>query len=229
MLNISKEDFLANKYRCYGEQNPDIMNSPFWNYMVKSRVSVWEACQQFAMDGERFNDAIWCFDRFGSSETTLADGRKILIGGEHEDFYDDDFCIYNDVTVFDGDNNFTIYGYPKHVFPPTDFHTATLVDNTIYIIGDLSYRSERSFTETPLYALDTLSFKIKGIKTQGDKPGWIHNHEAIYLEKENLIYLSGCLISYQRDDKEILAANTGDYYLDLSLMKWSRVKVNHHM
>ena len=42
---------------------------------------------------------VWCFSRFGTSLTELPDGRFVQIGGEHEDFYDPDFCIYNDVTV----------------------------------------------------------------------------------------------------------------------------------
>lgn len=57
--------------------------------------------------------AIWCNDRFGASLTQLLDGRFIQIGGEHEDHYDPDFCIYNDVIVFDGRGNFQIYGYSR--------------------------------------------------------------------------------------------------------------------
>ncbi|KAK4449002.1 hypothetical protein QBC34DRAFT_300250 [Podospora aff. communis PSN243] len=41
----------------------------------------------------------WCFDRFGRTTTWLEDGRIVFIGGEHEDWYDPDFCIYNDVVV----------------------------------------------------------------------------------------------------------------------------------
>lgn len=36
-----------------------------------------------------------CFQRFGSTVTVLPDGRLVHIGGEHEDEYDPDFCIYN--------------------------------------------------------------------------------------------------------------------------------------
>jgi hypothetical protein len=42
-------------------------------------------------------------------------------GGEHEDFYDPDFCIYNDVFVHERDGSVAIYGYPESVFPPTDY------------------------------------------------------------------------------------------------------------
>ena len=35
------------------------------------------------------------FFRLGGTRTELSDGRVIWIGGEHEDGYDPDFCIYN--------------------------------------------------------------------------------------------------------------------------------------
>ena len=41
----------------------------------------------------------WSWQRFGRTSTALPDGRVIHIAGEHEDFYDPDFCIYNDVMV----------------------------------------------------------------------------------------------------------------------------------
>lgn len=223
MLKVSREDFAAQKYRRFGRHNPEIMNCPFWDYMIKNGSSAWEARQQFGQQGERFTEALWCFDRFGISETRLPDGRYIKIGGEHEDVYDDDFSIYNDVIVFTNDVDFTIYGYSKEVFPPTDFHSATLVDKNIYIIGGLGYREERDYVETPVYRLDTLSYEIHSLTTHGEKPGWIHNHEAIYLEQEKMIYLSGGLLSLMRDEREILAANIDDYVLDLAINEWSKV------
>jgi hypothetical protein len=39
------------------------------------------------------------------SLTLLPDGRAIQIGGEHEDYYDPDFCIYNDVFVHEPDRS----------------------------------------------------------------------------------------------------------------------------
>ena len=63
----------------------------------------------------------WCADRFGQSLTLLPDGRAVQVGGEHEDHYDPDFCIYNDVFVHGPDGDLAIYGYPADVFPPSDF------------------------------------------------------------------------------------------------------------
>jgi hypothetical protein len=43
---------------------------------------------------------VFCFRRFGRTETKLPNGRIVYIGGEHEDIYDPDLNIYNDVVVF---------------------------------------------------------------------------------------------------------------------------------
>ena len=71
------------------------------------------------------------------------------IAGEHEDFYDPDFCIYNDVFVERARRPPGIYRYPKDVFPPTDFHTATLVGDEIILIGSLGYRDLRRAGRSP--------------------------------------------------------------------------------
>ena len=47
----------------------------------------------------KYNGPTWCFSRFGQSETVLPDSSRVLIAGEHEDWYDPDFHIYNDVVV----------------------------------------------------------------------------------------------------------------------------------
>ena len=40
---------------------------------------------------------------------------------------------------------------PRSVFPPTDFHTATLVGDDIYMVGSLGYLGTRRYGETPVY------------------------------------------------------------------------------
>ena len=74
---------------------------------------------------------VWCAQRFGQTVTLLPDGRAVQIAGEHEDHYDPDFTIYNDVFVHEPDGTIRIFGYPEAVFPPTDFHTATLVEPSL--------------------------------------------------------------------------------------------------
>ncbi len=100
----------------------------------------------------------------------LPDGCIILIGGEYEDFYDPDFCIYNDVTVIHPDESIDTYSYPKAIFPPTDFHTATLVgtstDAHIIIVGSLGYLEDRQYSHTPVYCLNLNNFKIQQVATR---------------------------------------------------------------
>ena len=70
---------------------------------------------------------VWSFDRFGQSMNILPDGR-VFIAGEHEDDYDWDFRIYNDVVVAAPNGDIEhIFGYPPEIFPPTDFHAAVFV------------------------------------------------------------------------------------------------------
>ena len=42
----------------------------------------------------------------------------ICIGGEHEDYYDPDFCIYNDDDVLDLDGSIEIYSIRKTTSRP---------------------------------------------------------------------------------------------------------------
>jgi len=99
--------------------------------MINSGVNAWTARDTF--EDKDYTTPVWCFDRFGTTITELPDGRIVEIAGEHEDYYDVDFCIYNDIVVHQGNGTYQIFGYPQDVFPPTDFHTATLVGEYIYI------------------------------------------------------------------------------------------------
>ena len=90
----------------------------------------------------------------GQPSVTLPDGREVYIAGEHEDHYDPDFYIYNDVVVMDGDQC-DILGYATDIFLPTDFHTATLVRDEIILIGNLGYPEDRDPTTTQVFRLNT--------------------------------------------------------------------------
>ena len=170
---------------------------------------------------------MWCNQRFGKSLTFLPDGRIIEIGGEHEDFSDPDFHIYNDVFVHHGKGRFKIYGYPKAVFPPTDFHTATLVGGHIYIIGGLGYPQDRRPGFTPVYRLNCKTLAMEKVHTSGDNPGWIHDHRATYRAdrgKAGEIHLEGgevCLKSPGREDDD-WAENEAIFVLDLASLEWRR-------
>ena len=94
----------------------------------RSRLDAYRANQ--VLQGPPSIDAgpMWCFERFGQSTTPLG-AVTVLIGGEHEDHYDPDFHIYNDLVVIAPGGGTEIYGYPRSVFPPTDFHSATPTDS----------------------------------------------------------------------------------------------------
>lgn len=136
-LVCSRQQYEDGRRRRFGASNPQRMDIPFWRAMLRCGWSAASARMLFdGVEGRREErDPVWCYRRFGKSITRLPDGRTLEIGGEHEDFYDPDFCIYNDVFVHEGKGGFEIFGYPEEVFPPTDFHSASLVGSWIYIIG----------------------------------------------------------------------------------------------
>jgi hypothetical protein len=155
-----------------------------------------------------WSNPIWCNVRSDATETKLADGTLVQIGGEYEvsclealfectnarqDSYDPDFMIYNDVIVFHPGSNklasrcsrdFDIYGYPKDVFPPTDGHTATYVPslNAIVVIGNVSAPDVdvnlAANGTTPVYVLNASTWKMEKKATSGAGPGIIWRHVA---------------------------------------------------
>jgi len=211
------------KHPTYGTSNPTIMDNPFWKYMICYQdKNAWWARKNFDIAWNDYTNGstvipVWCFDRFGRTSTIISDGRLVLIGGEHEDSYDPDFCIYNDVVVIEAPhklknsrsmfadpsivemgtynpNTITIYGYPPSIFPPTDFHTATLVKHTtlqqeyIYIIGGLGYIDSVTRTQTDVFRLNISDFSITKMDTTGEGPaGGINNHTAeLELDKRTI-------------------------------------------
>ncbi|MFZ6641403.1 ankyrin repeat domain-containing protein [Undibacterium sp. TC4M20W] len=216
---VSKTDYLAARYREFGTGNAVKTNKPFWLAMIRSGASAWRASETFHDDGSHDDNIIWCYERYGRTTSILPDGRIIEIGGEHEDFYDPDFCIYNDVTVFEKSGDINIYSYAREIFPPTDFHTATLVDDAIFIIGRLGYQDARIAGHTAVYKLDTKSLKISPFDTQGDDPGFISRHKARL--KNDKIFVSGGKQIVIIDGKEDYIANTKNYQLCLKTAVWS--------
>jgi hypothetical protein len=188
---IGEAEFLAWRSPRKVEANPTPLDSPLWHWLVRTRFSAYHANGRYSGPSGPGVGPMWCFDRFGKSQTALADGRVIHIGGEHEDFYDPDFHIYNDVTVIDAEGTVAIYGYPEQDFPPTDFHSATLVGDAIYVIGRLGYPETRTLDATPVYRLLLGSMQMEAVATHGDAPGWINRHEAALEEDGRTIVISG--------------------------------------
>ena len=221
----SPDDYTMHKSPHFGTRNPDHMDNPFWRDMIKLGCNAYDARQHFD-DNEPFDKpgAVWCYDRFGSSLTRLNDGRFVEIGGEHEDHYDPDFHIYNDVVIHDGKGKFRIYGYPKDVFPPTDFHTASLVEDWIYIVGCLGYMDQRQIGRTPVYRLKLGSWEIETINTSGEMPSWPHGHRSKFDPKRHVIHVEGGDIHIAGDDGELqIIPNEQQFELDLSTHQWRRL------
>ena len=213
----------------FGTENPQRMNNPLWEWLVKTRIEAYAARKRFGypspFDASRPGPA-WCFARMGQSVTPLPDGRVILIAGEHEDSYDPDFQIYNDVTVCHPDGKLDLFGYPEAVFPPTDFHTATLVGERILLIGNLSYSAHRKAGLTQVAGLDLKTFAIRLIPSTGTPPGWIHSHVAELAADQKSIQIRGGLIDPVTEDSPSLLENPDTWSLDLQTWQWSRL--THH-
>jgi len=223
-FRATRADYETQKAPRYGIRNPEPMDIVFWRDMIRTGGNAYSARTHFK-DEDPFLErrAVWCYDRFGSSLTELEDGRFVQIGGEHEDYYDPDFYIYNDVVVHDGHGEFQIYGYPREVFPPTDFHTATLCEDGIYIIGCLGYPDDRREGFTPVYRLTLNSWEINAVETTGQMPGWIHKHRAHFDREMNVIRLEeGEVHATSENGQQDLISRDGQFELDLSRMVWRR-------
>jgi ankyrin repeat protein len=216
LLDVSPEEYRRGAHRRFGVANPERIDEPFWTAMIRAGVNAWAAKQQFREIPEIY--PTWCAQRFGQSITFLQDGRVIQVGGEHEDGYDPDFCIYNDVFVHHPDGRIEIYGYPREVFPPTDFHTATLVGRRIFLIGSLGYQGQRRIDHTPVYALDIDDLHIERVDTTGQKPGWISRHRAELRDGE--IVVSGGKRMIEVNGEEDYVDDTGRFALSLRTMCW---------
>src|SRR4051812_11149947 len=81
-----------------GAANPERVCNPVWEWLVRTRVNAFLAADHFEEPDAYDAGPGWCFTRFGRTSTQLPDGRVVKISGEHEDHYDPDFFIYNDVT-----------------------------------------------------------------------------------------------------------------------------------
>lgn len=248
IMNITREIFDEQRRPRFGVSNPERMNLAFWEWMIrgddekppeddsllgkmglitregilKSSYGPYRARDLFQVPLDRGAGPIWTFDRMGQTKTELPDGRIVCIAGEHEDSYDPDFYIYNDVVVLGPNDEVEIYGYPKDVFPPTDFHTATLVGNSIIIIGCIGYFEQRLPGHTPVYSLNLQDYTISELKTTGEKPGWILRHEA-ELRDDDTIRIKDGEIQIKKDKAYPFLRNSEEYSLDLKTGVWSRL------
>jgi hypothetical protein len=182
---VTAEDYERLKYRRFGGWVAERMDNPLWHAAVHSQRSASWIASRFSEKGPLPKKPRWCFDRYGMSCTPVTEHpgivRHLWIGGEHEDSYDPDFCIYNDVVITSLDGTVEIYGFPPDHFPPTDFHSATSVGGFIYVIGRLGYREERILGTTPVYRLDLEEMLFTEVEVPGEEPSWLHGHQALFV------------------------------------------------
>lgn len=216
----------------YGQRHPERVENALWDLARAGNWSGYElkgylrpapspgaACRNVSVSAYRDEvpGPFWSWQRFGRTTTALPDGRLIHIAGEHEDAYDPDFCIYNDVVVEHPDGRCEVYLYPKDVFPPTDFHTATLIGSHIWLIGSLGYRDLRRHGHTQVLKLDVRTLQFEVCATTGDGPGWISRHLAERIGDNALLVAGGKV-----DTPEGYIANDDLFELDLRTLAWRR-------
>jgi len=188
---------------------------------LKSAYGPYRARDFFNVPMNLEDGPIWTFERYGATRTKLPDGRVICIGGEHEDYYDPDFHIYNDVVVFGPGGEIEIYGYPQEIFPPTDFHSATLVGDEIIVAGCLGNVKDRRPGFTPVYSLSTKSYHVSELATSGTSPGWIFEHSAELSGNQLIRIRSGQCVEL-RNGKERFKRNNEEFSLDIRAGVWTQ-------
>lgn len=186
---VTRAEFVRHSPVRRGRKNPSRVKNAAWEWMLRENHNAYMGREHFAAHDD-VETPTWTFERFGCSCTALPDGRRVCIAGEHEDHYDPDFFIYNDVTVLTprpGEPHvdartcgIEMFGYSESAFAPTDFHTATLVGEKIWVIGNVGYPEDRRDGVTPVFRLDTATFAFEKVHTSGDGPGWLSRHAASY-------------------------------------------------
>jgi hypothetical protein len=222
---LTRDEFLAWRAPRKGISHAERLDNPLWHWLVRTRWNAYHANNTYGGPSSIDAGPMWCFERFGKSETLLPDGRVAHIGGEHEDHYDPDFFIYNDVIVTDSTGGIAIYGYPDDDFPPTDFHSATLVGNAIFIIGCLGYPDRRVLDSTPVFALALDTMRISRIETQGQPPGWIYRHSAALAGDGRSVVISGGERWLGPD--RAMNENIDSWSLDTLTGEWIRLTQNN--
>lgn len=209
--DMSAPDFTDPARQCTGNANPEERNTPYYYEMLRTGQSSFSARRWLGELPEK----AWTADRFGQTTTALPDGSWVQIGGEHGNSYDPDFMIFSDVILLTPKKLPRVFFYPPTVFPPTDAHSATLIGESIWIIGNLGCPSHRQPHQTPVFRLDLSDFSMHQMTTTGDLPGWISGHTAT--EENGMITIAGGKVYDQSLEK-----NTATFTLDTRNLAWVR-------
>jgi hypothetical protein len=228
-MEFKPELFRNQVRRRFGKANPERMQCELWEWTIHENVQPYRLRELLEIDFQPGDEPIWTFKgRMGATRTELSDGRVISVAGEYEDSYDPDFCIYNDVVVRGPGERLEIYGYPAEIFPPTDFHSATLIDSQIVLVGSIGYSKARRAGYTPVYSLDVNNYSIREIKTTGENPGWISRHEAQPMSA-GVIRIRGGQRFEAGNERLIIRKNVEEFVLDTKSWSWEQTtKRNWH-
>lgn len=169
---------------------------------------------------------IWSAMRYGQSLTFLPDGCMIRIGGEHEDGYDPDFRIYNDVFVKHPSGQIQIIGYPEANFPPTDNHSATLVGKDIFVIGGIGYSAQQRTLKTLVFRLNIQTLCIEAVPTTGPAPSRLYCHESVLQGLDLIEITGGKVLEPYIDNNELREVeNAQTFCFNLASGAWSVVTI----
>lgn len=218
--DFDRQTFLAWRSPRLVTDNPTRMDNPVWTWLVRTRYSGYRADDRMGGPGTKERAPCWSFARNGRSSMRLPDGRALYIAGEHEDWYDPDFYIYNDVIVVDRDGGVSVFGYPQADFPPTDFHSATLCGGQVVIIGSVGSADRRGYGTTPVHVLSLDTMAIRPVATEGGGPGWISRHQARLSEDGKSIVVTGGEVLYRADAPA--APNSAHWRLEPATWTWIR-------
>lgn len=218
LAGVTPAQFNAARTRRFGRTNGERMNEPFWLAMIRAGSTAYAAMCHFDPQRRPGAAPVWCAQRFGQSITFLPDGRIVQVGGAHEAPGDTNFCIYNDVFVHHPDGRIDIHGYPEELFPPTDFHTATLVGDELVLIGARGEPGQRAWGTTPVFSLSLTDFRMRRLALAGTPPGWIYQHRARLSGPRRITVVDGTVARSGR--KEVHEPNLASFVLDLDAGAW---------
>lgn len=219
---LARDLFLAWRAPRIGQHNPHRMSNAVWAWLAKNpELNAYMANAHFKGPESLSVGPGFCNHRFGQSRTELEDGRVLLIGGEHEDFYDADFFIYNDVIVLHPSGEIDVFGYPHDAFAPTDHHSATLLDERVLIIGGLSYPERRALDATRVYSLDLRTMAIAPLQTHGEAPSWIFQHAAELSDDHARVLVRGGSVLATIDGATRIVENNDEWTLELAPLRWT--------
>jgi len=98
---------------------------------------------------------------------------------------------------------------------------ATLVNDSVYVIGSLGYSGTRRFGETPVYRLDVRTLRMECLDVRGEAPGWIYKHQAVAVRPHGIRVWGGTVVTGSNSG-ESHEKNLVSYVLDLDRLLWRR-------